>query len=132
MKNIAFSFAVWMLAFQSSASPIDHWVLVRGGAWLPGDDVIAEITASIQAYVQRRARESGMEMRPWSTYTFQFQGQVDSGKKVVFINALCTKEDVAQLQTDIMFYFDGGSCFFHLRYDPNSRKFSNLIVNGNA
>jgi hypothetical protein len=121
-----------MLAFQCNAMGIGRWVLVQGGAWSPDENVVSDIAASIQTYVQEQAKASGKEMKLWSTYTFQYQGRIDYDKKLVFVNALCTKESVKRLQKNIVLVLDGGSCFFNLLYDPTSRKFSNLVVNGDA
>lgn len=57
----------------------------------------------------------------------------EKDKKYVFINALCNQGiKNKDLSKEIIHVFDGGSCYFSLKYDPKRNDFLDLIINGEA
>ena len=64
----------------------------------------------------------------------QYLAIVQSGKKQIFVNAICF--DVGNYSIDwrhhLQFVYDGGACFWRAFYDPTTQKFSNLMINGRA
>jgi hypothetical protein len=67
-------------------------------------------------------------------YFRQYLAIVLSGKKQIFVNAMC--EPVGDGSDDwrrhLQIVYDGGECFWQAFYDPATQKFSNLIINGRA
>ena len=108
-----------------------RWVPVQGG-WQPEPQVVSELKAKLQPYVESKAQAQGRKMRTWSEYTFQYQGQEEKGRKYVLVNALCHKDQRWNLEKQVVVIFDGGSCFFHLKFDPQTRRYYDLIINGEA
>lgn len=119
-------------AFGANAEPKNHWVQVEGGSWVPSTKTTSKINEQIESFVRTQAEIEGRRFREWKSYTFQYQGQEENGKKLVFINAFCTRDKQWQLNKQMVFVFDGGTCFFNLKYDPEKNQFFGLLINGEA
>jgi hypothetical protein len=113
-----------LLMFVSSP-----WVPIPGGTWVPSQEVVAEFQGKIEAFVQKRAALDHRELQDWSTYTFQYQGQQKGHKQFVYINAFCDARD-DRVEKEFVETFNGGSCYFSLRYYPRSKSFKELYING--
>ena len=61
-----------------------------------------------------------------------YQGQEEKGRKFIFINALCAQRDRQGLDKKIVITFDGGTCYFNVKYDPGQKVFFDLFINGEA
>ena len=94
--------------------------------------ILVDLKAQIESYVRSQANAQGRELKNWQDYTFQYQGQEEKGRKFIFINALCVQRDRQRLDKEIIVIFDGGSCFFSVKYDPSRKIFFNLFINGEA
>ena len=79
-----------------------------------------------------QAKAGGRELHDWKTYTFQYQGQEESGKKFVFVNAFCVNDKRWKLNKKMVLVLDGGTCFFNVKYDPEKNQFFGLTINGEA
>lgn len=64
-------------------------------------------------------------------YFRQYLAVVANGKKTIFVNAMCSVAQPVNLRKQLILGADGGKCFWHADYDPATRTFSNLMVNGN-
>ena len=85
--------------------------------------------------------ESKATFMPKEIYKFQYKF-VD--KNEIYINALCVSraavDDIGalpdftseQLTKDFIDVFDGGSCFFGVKFNIKRNKFSELRINGHA
>jgi hypothetical protein len=134
METISFKVLclILFLALFSYAEAADRWVKVRGASWDPSPAMLADLKAQIEHYVRSQAKAQGRELKNWQDYTFQYQGQEETGRKFIFINALCAQRDWQRLDKEIIIVFDGGSCFFNVKYDPLKKAFFDLIINGEA
>jgi hypothetical protein len=87
---------------------------------------IADIPFPNRAY-------SGSQIPHPEKYFRQYAGIVLNGHKIIYVNALC-EEAGNKYETywreHFVLVFDGGECFWHIRYDPETKRFSELIVNG--
>jgi hypothetical protein len=65
-------------------------------------------------------------------YFRQYVAVIQHGKKLIFVNALCQipADDSNEWRRHIELAADGGSCYWHAWYDPASRQFSDLRING--
>lgn len=79
-----------------------------------------------------RAKGEGRKLQEWTRYTFQYQGQEQRGRKFVFVNAFCAGDEGQQLDKQMVWVFDGGTCFFNLKYDAEENKFFDILINGDA
>ena len=113
------------------AVAVGSWVAVPGGSWSPAPEQLSEIRSSLEPFVKQQAAEQHRQLPNWSRYSFQYQGQLDDGQRVIFVNAFCiSPPEYAQRQ--FVFVFDGGPCFFQVKYDPNKKRFFQLMFNGEA
>jgi hypothetical protein len=120
------------VAFAGAALAENEWVRVKGGSWEPTDIVFADMKKALEPFMKDQAKLQARELRKWREYTIQYQGVEEKGRKYVFINALCRPDPRWKLEDDFQMVHDGGSCYFHLKYDPTRRQFADLIINGEA
>lgn len=111
----------------------DH-VILTDGAFTPDAATIAELESLLPAFLTQNQnkfsalRDPIVERLP--NYKLQYWGELTNDKRVVYLNALCTPLDGWQTQRVLV--LDGGDCFFNLEYDPATKTFSRLSVNGEA
>ena len=120
------------VAFAGVALAENKWVRVKGGSWEPTATVLADMKKALEPYMKDQAKLQARELRKWREYTIQYQGVEEKGRRYVFINALCRPDPRWKLEDDFQMVFDGGSCYFHLKYDSTRRQFADLIINGEA
>jgi hypothetical protein len=65
-------------------------------------------------------------------YYRQYLAVVVNGKKTIFVNAMCRVEPGKDWRKHLAIANDGGKCYWHAIYDPETQMFSNLMVNGVA
>jgi hypothetical protein len=65
-------------------------------------------------------------------YLRQYLAIVQDGKPRIFVNALCTinSDDSNLWRKHLELASDGGTCFWQALYDPSTKRFSNLMING--
>jgi hypothetical protein len=124
---LAFTLIVAIHAHAQNA-----WVRVHGGSWEPDSQVVTELRAGLERYVKATARGQGRELRNWAEYIFQYQGREEKGQKYILVNAICRRDPEWNLEKQLIFVFDGGPCFFNLRFDPKRRQYYDLAINGYA
>jgi hypothetical protein len=135
MKAKMFKAAIWLalaLIVATSVNAADGWIKVDGGEWDPTPKMLNDLKNQIESYVQSQAKAQGRELKNWQDYTFQYQGQEEKGRKYIFVNALCNQRDRQGLDKKIVIIFDGGSCYFNVKYDPSQKVFFALFINGEA
>lgn len=108
-----------------SAHAQNTWVHVRG-AWEPPAGAVESMKAGLQRHVSINRGRS--QMLPWHRYAFQYQGQVYRGRRYVLVNALCRVDPDWPLHAQMVLNVNGGSCYFHLKYDPAEGSFYDLFV----
>lgn len=106
------------------------WVAVQGGDWEPRAHTVARMKERLQAFVEERAKAEDIRLKPWRSYTFQYQGRVQDGARFVFVHAFCARHEELPLEKYWVAVSDGGSCYFNLRYDPERDEFFALAVHG--
>ncbi len=121
------------LFVSASVGAAEQWIKVAGGKWEPTPKMLLDLKTKIKAYVGSQAKADKRELQNWQTYIFQYQGQEEKGKKYIFINALC-HQDIKNkdLSKKIIQVFDGGTCYFNLKYDPKRKTFFDVLINGDA
>jgi hypothetical protein len=121
-----------MLIFESAHAEESTWIRVQGGVWQPSDKSISRIKVNLETHMIAQAKLMGRPLNAWSTYRFQYQGQEEKGLKFIYINAFCYFDRNTNLSKTFVFVFDGGSCFFQVKYDPLADKFFDTFINGDA
>ena len=107
----------------------NKWFNVPNGAWTVSKSLREEIRDGLVSFVDSRARAEHANLHAWPSYSFQVQGQTHEGRRVVFINAFCTKPPKDALQQFVLVR-DGGACYFQVYYDPDHKQFVDLTFNG--
>ena len=113
------------------AVAVGSWLAISGGSWSPSPAQVDEIQNELKPYVIQQAAAQHRKLPDWSRYTFQYQGQMHGGRKVVFINAFCISPPGYARQQFVL-VLDGGTCFFEVMYDPDKKEFFQLLFNGEA
>ena len=133
MNVVAFLAA--SIAVSSAASTWSH---VDGGDWSPDAQVIAPLKDEVRAEYDRNViayeKDHGTRHPTWSDYSFQYQGIVWEGKKVVFVNAYCRRASDPGFDATkrMLIVADGGPCYFHVLYEPSTHTFYKFGFNGVA
>ena len=120
------------MAFAGGVLAENRWIHVKGGSWHPTATVMNDVKTALEPYIKEQAKIRERKLRNWGEYIFQYQGGEEKGRRYLFINALCRPDPRWKLEDDFQMVFDGGSCYFHLEYDPTRREFHGLIINGDA
>lgn len=121
-----------VITLATSVNANDRWIKVAGGKWNPTPKMLNDLKNEIESYVQSQAKAQRRELKNWNNYVLQYQGQKEKGQKFIFINALCAKKDRQGLDKEMFIIFDGGSCYFNVKYDPYKKVFYDLFINGEA
>ena len=133
-KYIIASFIVYFSSFCSAG----EWFIVGSGK--AEAEVNTEIVeAKLWEFLAAKSKE---QFRPKESYRFQYKFV---SKNEIYINALCGSaskgtNDVGvmpdftseQLTKDFINVFDGGSCYFGVKFNTEKHTFSKLLVNGRA
>ncbi len=118
--------------FCANAERESRWTMVDGGSWEPSAQVVTRLKERIESVVGAQAKAEGRKLEEWTRYTFQYQGQERRGRRFVFVNAFCTGDGSQQLDKQMVRVFDGGTCFFNLKYDVEENRFFEILINGDA
>jgi hypothetical protein len=125
------------LVLACSIAAIAHadsltWFQVRGGDWTLSPEITSQLQSELRPAIAKLAGDRFKRFYPWQQYKFQFQGQQNDSARYVFIGALCNVDDSGDLTETFVVVLDGGTCFFEVKYDPESQGFYDLVVHGEA
>jgi hypothetical protein len=101
--------------------------------WTPNMDDISKLNRKIEIYLQQSKDTVANKVAGnLSDYKMQYIGYTDNGKKWILINAFCGSVWKANdsWQSNVVIVFDGGPCFFQVRYDVVGSQFERFEVNG--
>ena len=124
-------FAV-LLIFSTVHADENEWYLYKTGEWTPSAKTLSIIKKNLKAFVEPIAISQMQPISNWSEYIFQYFGTVQDGERVVEIHAFCSIENPNKLNQELIMVLDGGSCYFQLLYNPSSKQFTDLQINGEA
>jgi hypothetical protein len=103
------------------------------GDWITVDGGIIEVNLDQNAVENRLwsylSTNSKREFEQRSTYTYQYQAV---SNEVIKIYAMCNVRSKENLHKEFVMVFDGGSCYFEVKYSIKTGEFSELHVNGEA
>jgi len=104
------------------------------GTWTPTQEDIAKMEANFRRLQRLKATECCLRTRIESinTYFLQYVGIVVDGKKLIYINAI-DKSDADKNSNNVPHdWCDGGPGCWGCLYDPATKKFFHLAINGIA
>ncbi len=109
-------------------------VILSDGAFTPDNATVAALEKELPNFLAQNQKQFHAQKAPIAErlvqYKFQYWGEIENGKRVIFVNAFCANFD--DWKTRRVFVLDGGDCFFNLKYDIDSGTFFDLQVNGEA
>jgi len=65
-------------------------------------------------------------------YFRQYVPVLRSGRKYVYINALCDEPPPEYWRERLVVVADGATCYWQALYDPATRRYSHLMINARA
>src|SRR6266508_2691170 len=122
-KYLLFIIPLLMVGIANAGE--SSWTRVDGGTWRPSDQILSKLKMNLESYMKSQEKVFGISLKKWGTYRFQYQGQKEKARKFIYINAFCYLDNPRDrnLSKVFVFVFDGGGCFFHVKYDPIADKF---------
>lgn len=121
-----------MNTFALLVAGATSWIAVQGGAWQPSQETLNQIQPQVEPLLTKQLDALHKKSKiKFADYSFQYQGQQSLERKYVLINAFCRKPK-GDLTKDLYYVFDGGLCFFHVKYDPAKNEFYEFEFNGDA
>ena len=116
------------LALALAVAP-GSWTHISDGGWEPSAAQTNLARAALhRAVLAQIATENRERIPNWSTYAFQYQGRVISGRNVIVVNAFCDIPPYASKQWVMV--LDGGACFFTAFFDVKTGKYAEVAFNG--
>ena len=105
-----------------------------GNYWTITDFDFENLENRLEKYLRDEANLQGNTNLPdkFRKYNRQYVGKIEEGKKIIFINFFCGHHDFDYWKLDLVIVLDGGDCFFSIEYDIQTKKFSQLLINGEA
>ena len=110
---------------------VGSWFPIAGGTWTPEQAATVKLRSAMQPYVVAHASDQHLELRPWSSYSFQYQGRGSANGKFIFIDAFCSAPGTYAAKQFVQ-VLDGGTCYFELKYNQKTKTFYDLRFNGVA
>ena len=117
------------------AAPIETYTArLPIGDWQPS---VADVVSALDylkhdygLWLGKRATD----VKPWREYRFQYYGIRKKGRKIVYLNAFCSSywDEAQDWRTKLVLVMDGGSCFFHAKFDVDSAGIISVVMNGEA
>lgn len=130
----------WVIFTDQQAKEwrIGAWFLAPGQTaeyWTPAKYDILALEDGVNAFLQANPDRFYSEGAPvWERldgYNRQYVGIILDDRKIVYANFFCDSVGT-DWRKDFVFVLDGGDCYFQFKYDPVSKEFFDLQVNGEA
>lgn len=97
--------------------------------WMPEESQIQALEAEIENYLGLRGLGPfGFKIRE---YKRQYLGVEENGQKLIYANFFCDALGI-DWQKEPVIIADGGSCYFQVRFNPETGEFTDLQFNGEA
>ncbi|MGB6973300.1 MAG: hypothetical protein WBD67_01320 [Terracidiphilus sp.] len=102
------------------------------GAWQPSEAQMQRLKAGLSQVSSLRSVNSppNVKIANPEKYFRQYLAVVRAGKKLIYVNAFCSAEDLPYWHSHLVTVMDGGDCFWQAWYDPITEKFFDLSING--
>jgi hypothetical protein len=97
--------------------------------WTPSEAEVAALEAAAEDFIEEQGYD---QISNWlDQYRRQYVGVEVDGRRRIYANFFCQVSGV-DWKDEPVFVLDGGDCYFHFEYDPETGKFLNLQVNGES
>ncbi len=118
-------------------------IILRSGSWTPTPREADAAYKCVQVFFRGSAQRDRLFatqaleiLRHRREYRVQFYGMHRNGRKIIYCNFFPTKspgceaDPYRDVTTELLEVSDGGSSYWHIDYDPSSKRCSNFIPNG--
>jgi len=112
---------------SSSLFPISEYRLSTPGSLVLKSEDIDRLESALSEYLEKNhpfLRKKAL------SYGRQYVGALIEGKKIVFGNFFCSAETNWQQEKALIWFDDGGDCYFQFFYNPDTNTFKNFSING--
>jgi hypothetical protein len=102
-------------------------------SWQPTKSDIEGLEANLRhiSDLQARGWKPAQHIDHPEQYYRQYLALLATGnKRKIFVNAFCDISSSPDWRSRLVLTVDGGSCYWHVTYDPATMKFSGLEING--
>lgn len=100
--------------------------------WTPTRRQISLLESQLLTYLKLNPPKYGSPVLAPLNYGRQYLGVTKGDRKVIFLNAFCETGSSDSWREELVMVEDGGSCYFQVYFDPETRKFLELQYNGMA
>lgn len=102
------------------------------GSWQPDQADLAALEVALpQVSGMKAQNRDPRHINGPDRYFLQFLPIIQHGKRKIFVSASCELPG-DEWRHRLQIITDGGECFWQAYFDPTTRKFSNLSINGRA
>ena len=115
--------------FEDKRLSDSKWITIPKGTWTLSKSERKYIRDNLAWFVDAQADEQDVKLKPWSSYTFQVQGQTHNDRKLAIINVFCIPPPKSA-QTQFVLVKTGDACQFRMYFDPHEEAFLELTFNG--
>jgi hypothetical protein len=104
------------------------------GKWTPEKADIQALESSLDQITSLKATvgDPKIHIEHPDQYYRQYVGIIFTGRKRILVNSICEVKYNPDWRERLIVVVDGGPCFWHALFDPETRKFSDLEINGRA
>ncbi len=107
---------------------------ITGPFWTPTEPQVRDLEDRLPDFLKSSTEPRANLIRPkLAGYKRQYFGFTIAGKKQILLNAFCDAGGPKDYwRSQIVFVLDGGECYFQVSYDPATKLFTSLSINGEA
>lgn len=114
---------------------VEHYNPMLEGkpTWVPAEYQAEELERELPSYLASAKHPKVVWIYTHlPDYKRQYLGYIDSGHRMICVNAFCDTTSHPEWREQIVIVFDGGNCYFHLRYDVDLMRFVGFGINSEA
>ncbi|MGO9796229.1 MAG: hypothetical protein ACLPLZ_09055 [Terracidiphilus sp.] len=104
------------------------------GSWMPSQADVEGLEANLSqiSALGETGWKSTRHIESPERYYRQYMGVTARRKRLIYINAFCDDPPPPDWKTRLLVVADGWTCYWQVFYDPVTKQFSNLTINGRA
>jgi hypothetical protein len=104
------------------------------GSWMPSQADIEGLEANLSqiSALAETGWKSTRHIETPDRYYRQYIGATVHRKRLIYVNAFCDDPPLPDWKIRLLVVADGWTCYWQAFYDPVTKQFSNLTINGRA
>ena len=107
---------------------------ISGPFWTPTESQVRDLEQRLPDFLKSSTEPRANLIQPkLAGYKRQYFGFTIVGKRQILLNAFCDAGGPKDYwRSQVVFVLDGGECYFQASYDPATKSFTSLSINGEA